>query len=271
MVWALLVFGITFVCALPVLIAGIDLTNVTFTTDIPVAVGVGILLTGYAPTFAALLVAWLVPGAGGVRALLRPVLRWRVSPAWYVAVFGAPILMFLVAVGIHVETGGAPPSSWLAIPGGPDLAFLVGALVAGSFGEEVGWRGFALPRLQRRYTPLVASVIVGGIWATWHIWPVITPGGGGITWLIVLETYVRLIATSVIYAWIFNATGGSLLLVMIAHAGHNIAVRVVTPPPGSETDLPLLVAVLYFVVAVVVVVASAVAGSRPRPLGARAT
>src|SRR2546428_13192939 len=96
-VWALLVLTITFVCALPVLIAGIDLTNVTFTSDIPVAVGVGILLTGYAPTFAALFVAWLMPGGGGVAALLRPVLRWRVAPAWYVAVLAAPIVLLLVA------------------------------------------------------------------------------------------------------------------------------------------------------------------------------
>ena len=270
-VWALLVFTITFVCALPVLIAGIDLTNVTFTSDIPVAVGVGILLTGYAPTFAALFVAWLMPGGGGVAALLRPVLRWRVAPAWYVAVLAAPIVLFLVAVGIHVAVGGAAPASLLSVPRGPDLAFLFGALVAGSFGEEVGWRGFAQPRLQGHYTPLVASVIVGSIWATWHIWPVITPGGGGITWLIALETYARLIAMSVIYAWIFNATGGSVLLVMLAHAGHNIAVRVVTPPPGTETELPLFVAALYVVVAGVVVAASTVARSRARPVETHAT
>ena len=262
MVWAVLVFAIAFVCALPVLIAGIDLTNVTFTSDIPVAVGVGILLIGYAPTFAALLVAWLVPGSDGVRALLRPALRWRVSPAWYALAFGGPIVIFLVAVAIHIAAGGTPSASWLAIPGASDLAFLVGALVAGSFGEEVGWRGFAQPRLQGRYTPLVASVIVGSIWATWHVWPIITPGGGGITLLIAVETYVRLISTSVIYAWILNATGGSLLLVMLAHAGHNIAVRFVTPPPGSETDLPLYVALLYFAAALAVIVSAGVFRSR---------
>lgn len=255
-------FAITFVCASPVLIAGIDLTKVTFASDIPIAVGIGILLTGYAPTLAALIVARLFSREGGVGALMRPVLRWRVSPAWYVAVFAAPILLFLAAVGLHVAGGGVPPPTWLSIPSGADLSFLVGALVAGAFGEEVGWRGLAQPRLQQRYTPLVASVIVGGVWATWHIWPIITPGGGGITWLIALETYARLIATSVIYAWIFNATGGSLLLVMLAHAGHNIAVRVVAPPPGSDTDLPLLVAALYVVVAILVVAFSAAAHAR---------
>src|SRR5439155_66875 len=76
-VWAGLVFAITFVCASPVLIAGIDLTKVTFASDIPIAVGIGILLTGYAPTLAALIVARLFSREGGVGALMRPVLRWR--------------------------------------------------------------------------------------------------------------------------------------------------------------------------------------------------
>ena len=261
MVWAALVFVITFVCALPVLIAGIDLTRLTFGSEIPIVAGVGIIFTGYAPTLAAILVSSL-PGNGGVRALLGPVLRWRVSALWYVAVFVAPVALLLVAVGILMAVGGSPPTAWLAVPSAADLAFLVGALVAGSFGEEVGWRGFALPRLQRRYTPLVASVVIGGIWATWHLWPAITPGGGGVTSMIALETYLRLIATSVIYTWIFNATNGSLLLVMLAHAGHNVAVRIVSVPVGAEADVSLLVALLYAVLALIVVAASSVLESR---------
>ena len=214
MVWVGLVFLITFISALPALIA-----------------------------------AWLVPGESGIGPLLRPVLRWRVDARWYLLALVGPTVLFVVAVGIHVVVDGAPATSWLSIPRGADLTFLVGALVAGSFGEEVGWRGFALPRLQACYTPLVGSVIVGVIWATWHLWPVITPGGGSITWLVALETYVRLLATSVIYGWIFNATGGSVLLVMLAHVGHNIAVRV-TPAP------PLLVAALYLIAAVIVVLST---------------
>src|SRR5438105_11633246 len=149
-VWTALLFAITFLGALPVLIAGIDLTTVTFSSEIPIVVGVGIVLTGYAPTLAALLVAWLVPGSGGLGALLRPILRWRVSVVWYAGVFVVPVLLFLTATSIHVGAGGARPDAWLTLPSAPDLAFLIGALVAGSFGEEVGWRGFALPRLQRR-------------------------------------------------------------------------------------------------------------------------
>jgi len=251
--WGFLLFGITFLCALPVLIAGIDLSHLTFDTPVPLVVGVGILLTGYAPTFAALLVAWLFPGESGVRRLLRPVLRWRVSPGWYFTALAAPILLFLIAMEVHVAIGGAPPASWLTVPSGSDLAFLVGALIAGSLGEEVGWRGFGQPRLQSRYAPLVASVIVGAVWATWHLWPIITPGGDGITALIAAETYVRLISTSVVFTWIFNGTGGSVLLVMLAHAGHNIATRLVVAPMDGEVDFPILIATLYLAAAIALV------------------
>src|SRR5256885_4127011 len=184
--WALLVFAFTFAAALSVIGAGIDLSQVTFSTPLPVIVGVGILLTGYAPTLAALAVAALHPDGGGVRALLRPVLRWRVSPQWYVVALAGPIALFLAAVAVEAVLGGQLRASWLSVPGGADLGFLFGALVAGSFGEEVGWRGFGQRRLQARYTALAASAIVGTLWATWHLWPVITPGGMAATgWVVV--------------------------------------------------------------------------------------
>src|SRR5438445_11871978 len=97
--WAVLVFLITFVSALPVLITGMDLSHVTFETQIPAAIGVAILMTGYAPTFAALIVAWLVPGESGISPLLRPVLRWRVDARWYLLALVGPTVLLLVAVG----------------------------------------------------------------------------------------------------------------------------------------------------------------------------
>src|SRR2546423_12370835 len=104
--WALLVFAFTFAAALSVIGAGIDLSQVTFSTPLPVIVGVGILLTGYAPTFAALAVAGLHPDGGGVRALLRPVLRWRVSPHGDVAARARPSAPFLAAAAVEAVPWG---------------------------------------------------------------------------------------------------------------------------------------------------------------------
>jgi uncharacterized protein len=119
------------------------------------------------------------------------------------------------------------------------------------------------PLLQKRYSIFWASVIIGVLWATWHLWPVIAPGGlASMTFLDVVQTYVRLISTAVIYGWIYNGTRGSLLLVMLAHAGHNIAVDLL--PPATE-GAALLLAFLYLALAIAVVwVTKAQILSRPR-------
>lgn len=164
------------------------------------------MLVGYTPMLAALLVAGLFPGAAGVRPLLRQVRTWRVGIGWYGIALIGPIVLFLFADVVHIVLGGEPPQRWLRFPSpfyfGPGgLVFLVGSLLAGSFGEEPGWRGFALPPLQNRYGALAASILIGLIWSTWHIWIAITPGGLSLMSLtdVVWNTYVRLIATAVIY------------------------------------------------------------------------
>jgi len=130
---------------------------------------------------------------------------------------------------------------------------VAGALIAGSFGEEVGCRGWAQPRLQQRRGALAAAIVVGVIWSLWHRWPVLAPGGFAMTGVSgVVLTFVRLIATSVVYAWLLNSTRGSLLIVMLAHAGHNIAAQVVPLPGGTQQAAPVT-ALLYVAAAVIVV------------------
>ena len=120
----------------------------------------------------------------------------------------------------------------------PELAsfsLLVGALIAGSFGEEVGWRGLGQPRLQTRFGALTAAVIVGILWSAWHLWPVLAPGGLGSTEASdVVLTFVRLIAMAIVYAWLYNSTRGSLLIVMIAHAGYDMGVNLVPGANGNH-------------------------------------
>ena len=142
--------------------------------------------------------------------------------------------MFLLGDALHIVKGGAAPHHWVLLPDPGSLSFVIGSLIAGAIGEEFGWRGFGQRRLQVRYGALVASVATGIIWSTWHLWPAIVPGGH-MAWSDVIATYVRLIATSVIYAWIYNSTNGALLLVMVAHIGHNIASALVQiPSDGSQ-------------------------------------
>ena len=252
-VWAVILAIITLFSILPIFIYRVDLSTLSFGSDVPIVVGVGILLTGYAPAFAALLAVRLVPGSGGIRRLLSPAVHWRVHPIWYAIAILGPIGLFLVGDLIRFLLGLETPTTWLAVPSASTLLFLAGALIAGSLGEEVGWRGFAQPRLQGGRGALAAAIVVGVLWSLWHLWPVLTPGGFALTGIAgVVLTFVRLMATSVVYAWLLNSTRGSLLIVMLAHAGHNIAARVVPLPDGTQQADPVT-ALLYVAVAAIVV------------------
>ena len=252
--WVIALFAITAIGIVPLYFYRLDLSKLSFSTPVPVLVGVGIELTAYAPTLAALLVAGLLPDGGGLRRLLRPVIRWRVGLQWYVLAVLGPSLLFLVGDVIRAITGAALPKSWIVLPGAAAVAFLVGALIAGSFGEEVGWRGLGQARLQKKYGALWAAVFVGVVWSLWHLWPAVAPGGlSTSTWSETILTFIRLIATSVIYAWLFNSTRGSLLIVMLAHAGHNLAVRFVPLADSVQHGDPVVTA-LYALAAAAVVV-----------------
>ena len=120
--------------------------------------------------------------------------------------------------------------------------------------DVYGWRGFGQPRLQLQYGAFWAAVMVGFVWSVWHLWPVVAPGGIDTTnWSDIGLTFLRLISMSIVYAWLYNSTRGSLLIVMLAHAGHNIAVRMV-PAADSVTHGDLVVAGLYAAAAAAIVI-----------------
>src|SRR5438445_3631695 len=114
--WALLVFVLLFLGLAPLYVLHLNLAklNANSSGAPPIAL-IGILFTGYTPTIAALLIAWLWPGAGGVRKLLRPLARWRVSVGWYLVALLGPIPLLLLADLIYVWLGGAAPHQWLAM------------------------------------------------------------------------------------------------------------------------------------------------------------
>ena len=249
--WVALIFALLALCILPLFVLHVDLNNLKTGTAPPVLVIVGVLLSAYTPSLAAIIVTAASTGRRGVRRLLAQMLYWRVHPKWYVLVMAGPIGLFLLADALHSVSGGAAPHDWLLLPGAGSVSFVVGGLIAGALGEEFGWRGFGQSRLQMRHGALVAALVIGIVWSTWHLWPAFVPGGR-MTWSEVFATYVRLISTAVIYAWIYNATK-SLLLVMVAHIGHNIAAALVQLPTSGSLDVPLIIAFLYFAAAVVVV------------------
>lgn len=172
---------------------------------------------------AAFVIACSCSPNSGIRSLLKPYLNWRVSWLWY-----------LVAIGIWpgITFAGLVLGKWigLPIPAAPlvpdaplPLAVLVSFVWAvffnGALGEEAGWRGFALPRLQQRFSPLMASIILGLVWGAFH-WIFFFIGLRG-NWLMF---WVRLgdIPLAILFTWLYNRTKGkSLLPVLLMHAAVN--------------------------------------------------
>jgi membrane protease YdiL (CAAX protease family) len=230
------------------------------------------LFVGYGFVAAALIMTGIGSGTAGIAALLRRLLIWRVGLPWYgVVLFGAAALD-LAAIGIHVLLGGALPD--FAKPFGrqlvgPSLNLWVAALIFLLYqvlanGEEIGWRGYALPRLQARYGALVASLIIGVIWAVWHVPKSLTAGDmhDYSFWFFALQ----IIAEAILFTWVYNNTRGSLLIALLFHAALNTADVFLPIIPSAVGDSrPMLIAMGLRCVAalVVVIVAGPNLGRQP--------
>lgn len=168
------------------------------------------VLAVYAPAFAAVMVVVRHSGAAGLSRFLTRLLRWRCHPAWYAfLLFGVPALMF---AGWAMK--GAPSPVFDA-PANSMIAALAVALVLGPM-EELGWRGVALPLLQQRMVPIWAGLVLGGIWALWHVPAFLASGTPQSGWS--FGPYaVAVVSVSVIMTGITNASRGSLLLPALLH------------------------------------------------------
>jgi CAAX amino terminal protease family. len=169
----------------------------------------------WGPLVAAGVTVWLLDES--VRDWLGQLRNVRVGAHWYLA--GVAVMILggeferIVAVVLGAEVTG------LALPPGAYVGqFLVTLLLAGAL-EELGWRGFLQPRLQRRVGAVSAGVVVGLVWLVWHV-PMIVAGLGDFAAF--HEYALNIVAVSILLAWLYNNTEGGLLVVMITHATHNM-------------------------------------------------
>jgi len=169
------------------------------------------------PFLAALVVLALTRGKVGILGLLKRMVHWRVRPVWYAVALALPVGIALGATVLNVLLGAQHPSSAElgACPGLIPSFFLL-LLIPGIGGarKEPGWRGYALPNLQAGRSALLASLILGIVWAFWHL-PLMV--AGVISWSDIAYVVVQ----SVVYAWLFNSTSGSALLAMLLHTMNN--------------------------------------------------
>ena len=181
--------------------------------------GVGFKAAG--PSYAGLIVVLLVSGWEGIKEMLGRLVKWRVGYRWWVVAFFGPLLVVLTAIGLHILAGGEAPSFqvWKVEPLMiPVLMLILISPIGGAGGEEpFGWRGYAQPMLQEKlgkWAPIITSFIIGIVWAVWHLPEFYNPastqyalGWSGFVPLIIME-----ITNSIIMTWLFNKTGGSVLV-----------------------------------------------------------
>jgi membrane protease YdiL (CAAX protease family) len=165
------------------------------------------------PLLAALIVIAIAEGRPGFRDLGSRIIRWRVAWYWYAVAIGFPLAVRFVTAMINVGPGGAPAPEWSELAWSSfAVAFLVRLVnpMDGPLGEEPGWRGFAVPRMQARTSPLVTAVILGVLVAGWHLPLVFADDLGPIS-------LVTTFSITIFYVWLFNHARGSVLLTLISH------------------------------------------------------
>jgi membrane protease YdiL (CAAX protease family) len=208
--YLLLAFGLAWLC--------LGLAILSSHQLIPLPFAVYVTLGTLAPSIGAVAVTYGETGWSGVRSLLAQAARWRLAPGWYALVIFGSAGMVFAAYLLSQMLGGprlaAPALSvWLSVP------IMLGVLTIFGLTEEIGWRGFALPRLQAQHGALVAALAVGIIHGVWHL-PVWFIAGGGYDNLPFPVFVLFAIGLSVVFAWLYNRTG-SVLLTGLAHAAVN--------------------------------------------------
>jgi membrane protease YdiL (CAAX protease family) len=176
---------------------------------------------------AAFVMAAVANGRRGPLDLLRRLVQWRVGGRWYAAATLLPLGVTALTAALNVLLGAERPQAadfadWYTFP----VVLLITLFLKGPLTEEVAWRGFALPRLLDRAHPVVASLLLGGIWAFWHLPLLVSDSTGQRP---ALPFVVGLGAMSLLFTWIYRRTRGNLLLATLMHAMINTLAAFVFP------------------------------------------
>jgi membrane protease YdiL (CAAX protease family) len=200
---------------------------------------VGVLM----PATAALLLAVRARGRAGASELLGRLAIWRVGWQWWLAAALVQPGLAAVLGLLYNALGGQPPIAPAAPLSLAALAVQAFFLLIATLGEEIGWRGVALPALQQRYGPAAASLVLGLVWATWHLpfWILLgtlqTRGAGYLA-----LNYLLIVPTSVYITWFYNHGRGSLLLPVAYHLGFNLVNVLWLPVTSNASAFAWLIA-----------------------------
>ncbi|WP_417194969.1 CPBP family intramembrane glutamic endopeptidase [Bizionia sp.] len=188
----------------------------------------------YGPTISGIVTALIFDGLNGVLNLFKKVFIWNIPFKYYLYIILLPIFFILIGIGIYKtfigDIGSFDITAFLSIP-----AVLWAGLYAGPLGEELGWRGFLLPELQKKHTNLKSAIIIGVIWFIWHIPLWRAPfgtlvSGESISFLPVITYFIMLMCLSIIITWLVINSKGSVLVAILFHLSINAGIALLFFP-----------------------------------------
>lgn len=204
----------------------------------------------FGPLLAGAIVTYL--RGSSLRAWFGQALKWRVPLKWWLAALLTPFVLYTLMAAIHLLLGGTLNWSEVAPLWSLPAGFL-SVFLWGGGNEELGWRGFALPHLQQRYGALVSSLIIGVVWTLWHAPPGIVEMGL-VGWALDLPFYMTSVTgIAIVATWLYNGSGGSVLLTMVFHAAVNV-VQSLYPVEGMFSTTGTYARLFAWVILAVVIV-----------------
>ena len=223
----------------------------------------GAMLIG--PSGAAILLTGLLDGLSGFRDLFSRLIKWRVGISWYaVALLTAPLLMSIILFTLSLISPAFKPAIFASAENTPALLPAIMAGLAVGLFEEIGWTGFATPRLRSRYSVLTTGLIIGIVWGAWHFlpfWETDTFSGAFPLFLLIIRLFSWLPPYRILMVWVYDHTE-SLFLSILMHASLMAGLTIFVPADLSST--PLAVWILAWAVALWIGVGAVIMINRKR-------
>ena len=244
-----LAYAISWIIVLPLV------ASVQGFIDIPVPFALH-YVNDYGPLLAAIITTRITDGAKGPRELFSRIIRWRVGFLWVVVAAFSPLVVFGIAAAIVVVAMGETPPDLSLLGELPYLPYLGSGgwifwMLTVGLGEESGWRGYALPKLQANMSALSATLIVTLFWVGWHLPRFFYFDGFLDQGFSVLPLFaLQQLAMAILLTWLYNSGRGSILAAALFHSGFNFFLT----SPADVGDMTIVIRGLLLVWAIVVIV-----------------
>ncbi len=223
----------------------------------------GAPLAALSPMIAAVIATRREGGWSAVRALFRGLRAWRTSPIWYLLALALPTIVFTAGRAVYAWVPGNEGGPWFYPPERPEH---FAALIVIPLGEEIGWRGYALPRLMARHGAPLATAMLSLLWALWHV-PMFISSGYTSSQVLICVGFIM--AGNPLFTWLYRRAGGSLLLAVLLHFGVHLDAMTHALPATATPVSIATVAYAVFSLALFVLDRRAFQGRSPEAPGTR--